>query len=310
MGITEKQLEDRQKCLGGSDIPILFGLSRFKSPHDLWLEKTGRTRPEDISDNPAVRAGNAFEEGVIVEGQERLGAMVRNVERRIKGTPIKVHADAMLKESKEPFEVKVEGLFWNLREGWGEEGTDDVPFDVLLQAMTQAMSLDAEVGHIGAFLGGRGFAFYKFGYDSRIAEQILERADVFWNKHVQADIPPEGLPSIEMLKRTIREVKTVGVDAVLMDRYRDAKFYLKEAEEAEKTLKAEILTSMGDAECGQVIADGQVYRMTYKTQARSGFDTKRLKEEHPELASEYVKQTQFNVARFSVKEDKPKKGKG
>jgi len=294
---TQKQLDERINYLGGSDIPVLFGLSRFRNVHDLWLEKTGRMIPEDISDKPAVKAGKLFERGVLEEAVDVLGPIQKNIERRIKGSPIKVHADAMVRDTKEPIEVKVEGLFGKLREGWGESGSDEVPFDVLVQAMSQAMALESDIGHIGAFLGGIGFQFYRFGYDADIADQILERADRFWTVNVQGDTPPEEIPHIEFLKKTKRNPITIEIDLDLFERYQIARENLDCAEESEKQLKAEILAKMGDAEVGTA----GCYRMCYKTQSRKSVDMKRLKEEKPEVVAEYMKESTFNVARFTAK---------
>ena len=33
---------DRSKYLGGSDIGAILGLSRFRSPLEVWMEKTGK----------------------------------------------------------------------------------------------------------------------------------------------------------------------------------------------------------------------------------------------------------------------------
>lgn len=54
-------LESRKKGVGGSDMSTILGLNAFKTPYDLWLEKTGRVEPEDISDKWAVIKGNALE---------------------------------------------------------------------------------------------------------------------------------------------------------------------------------------------------------------------------------------------------------
>jgi predicted phage-related endonuclease len=33
---------DRTKYIGGSDIGAILGLSRFRSPLEVWMEKTGK----------------------------------------------------------------------------------------------------------------------------------------------------------------------------------------------------------------------------------------------------------------------------
>ena len=54
-------LKSRKEGVGGSDMSTILGLNAFKTPYDLWLEKTGRVEPEDISDKWAVIRGNALE---------------------------------------------------------------------------------------------------------------------------------------------------------------------------------------------------------------------------------------------------------
>ena len=39
--ITEKQRQERKLGIGGSDMPIILGLSTYKTPYQLYLEKTG-----------------------------------------------------------------------------------------------------------------------------------------------------------------------------------------------------------------------------------------------------------------------------
>lgn len=54
-------LKSRKAGVGGSDMSTILGLNSFKTPYELWLEKTGRVEPEDISDKWAIVKGNALE---------------------------------------------------------------------------------------------------------------------------------------------------------------------------------------------------------------------------------------------------------
>src|SRR5689334_22139628 len=45
---------ERRKGIGGSDIPVLLGLSKYASPYSLWAEKIGQV-PPDESDDEAER---------------------------------------------------------------------------------------------------------------------------------------------------------------------------------------------------------------------------------------------------------------
>lgn len=55
-------LNARTSCIGGSDAASILGLSPWRTNVQLWEEKTGREKPADIGDNPAVMYGQSAEE--------------------------------------------------------------------------------------------------------------------------------------------------------------------------------------------------------------------------------------------------------
>ena len=69
--MTVEEMEDRDiwmklrnSGIGGSDAGVIAGLNRWKSPYQLWLEKTGQVEPEDLSDNEYVYWGTVLEQVV------------------------------------------------------------------------------------------------------------------------------------------------------------------------------------------------------------------------------------------------------
>lgn len=54
-------LDHRRQGVGGSDMATILGINTYKTPYELWLEKTGREHPVDISGKWAVVKGNALE---------------------------------------------------------------------------------------------------------------------------------------------------------------------------------------------------------------------------------------------------------
>jgi len=50
----------RSKGIGGSDVATILNISKYKTPHQLYLEKTGQVKPEQV-DNEAIRKGNRLE---------------------------------------------------------------------------------------------------------------------------------------------------------------------------------------------------------------------------------------------------------
>ena len=58
----EAWLEARTSFIGGSDASAIVGLNPYKSNVELWLEKTGQCKPDDISEKPYVKYGTNAEE--------------------------------------------------------------------------------------------------------------------------------------------------------------------------------------------------------------------------------------------------------
>ena len=51
----------RDTGIGGSDSGAVLAISKYTSPFLLCMEKTGRVKPKDLSDNEAVTMGNVLE---------------------------------------------------------------------------------------------------------------------------------------------------------------------------------------------------------------------------------------------------------
>lgn len=54
-------LKNRSRGIGGSDISAVVGLNPYKTNVELWMEKTGQTTPEDISEKDYVKYGTEAE---------------------------------------------------------------------------------------------------------------------------------------------------------------------------------------------------------------------------------------------------------
>jgi len=68
---TEAWLEWRGEALGSSDAPIILGISPYKSPYELWLEKTGRKQPDQ--EKFAFALGHRAEPYIRALAEKRLG---------------------------------------------------------------------------------------------------------------------------------------------------------------------------------------------------------------------------------------------
>lgn len=72
----EEWLSVRGNGIGSSDAAVAVGISPFKSPLELWLEKTGRQPAPDLAANDAVFWGTTLEHIIATVYAERNGAKV------------------------------------------------------------------------------------------------------------------------------------------------------------------------------------------------------------------------------------------
>jgi len=73
--ITKEQIEFRQGKIGGSDIPTILGLNKYKSVHELWCEKTGQRNR--WTGNAVTALGNYLEKYVADQYSIQTGLKVR-----------------------------------------------------------------------------------------------------------------------------------------------------------------------------------------------------------------------------------------
>lgn len=75
----EQWLAVRNGGIGSSDAAAALGLSPYKSPLELWLEKTNRKPPTDLSQSEAVYWGTVLEAIIANVYAERTGNKVRRI---------------------------------------------------------------------------------------------------------------------------------------------------------------------------------------------------------------------------------------
>jgi len=306
MPITELQREARRGRIGSSDMAAILGFDPRRNASDVWLEKTGKLKEDEreMRDHDPLLAGTFFEDGVLMYAEREFGELRRNQYRVAKGLafPLGSNVDAIVKASGQPVEAKTTGLFYFSGEKWGDTDSDQVPERVLLQSLVHMICTGFDTCRVAAFIGGRGFARYLVPFNQTVADMMIERADVFWNKHVLADIPPTDFhPHMEILKRVRRKPnKTILIPNELVSTWLEKKAAKKLAEDEADGAQAALLTAMGDAE-GAVCDLGSV---TYMEQSRSGIDRKRLAIDHPGILAEYTEVSTCRVARFKKPEAK------
>jgi putative phage-type endonuclease len=205
--ITAKQGTDRTKGIGSSDVPTILGLSPWSTPYDLWLMKTGQV--PGVQENEAMRMGSMLEPAVLSLAAHRLGArVVKPTSTYIGAEPfMRANIDGMVGIAKRGSDI-VEAKTTGRPDGWGEEGTDEIPEMVKAQVMFQMACASSGVAHVACLMGDYGLRLkmYRVAFCSDYAGYIDERIRAFWDC-VQNRTAPEGCASLEMLKRVRRDAE-------------------------------------------------------------------------------------------------------
>jgi putative phage-type endonuclease len=285
--ITDKQESERMKGIGSSDVPTILGLNPWATPHDLWLVKTGQAAGPD--ENDAMRIGTVLEAGVLQLASERLGEKIVKPTSTFVGCHLfmRANVDGMIGVAKRGSPI-VEAKTTGRTDGWGDEGTDEVPEHVKAQVMFQMLCASSDVAHVACLQGDYGLRLkmYRVPFCEDYASYIVERVQDFWENHVARRVPPAGLPSLEVLKRVRRDADApaVQIDRSLFVEDAAAQRLLKEVSAAADEARARLMTALGTATAGE----GGGYRIKISKVETSRFDAKAFAEANPEDAAKWT----------------------
>jgi putative phage-type endonuclease len=193
--LTEKQLLERQKFIGSSDIGALFGLDPFRSPADVFVSKVYELE-KDEAYTPSKSIGNRYESVLLDYASDKLGREVIRTDTRFiceKHPIFACNLDGYILTKEQTWEI-VEAKTTGMADEWGDEGTDEVPDRVLLQVQHQLLCTGWQVAHVVVLLGKFGLAerMYRVERNEDLIQAIIDKGEDFWNNNVLAKIPPSG----------------------------------------------------------------------------------------------------------------------
>ncbi len=180
-------VEERRKYIGGSDIAVVMGMSRWKTPLKLWLEKTGQAEPDDLSQVEAVQLGSELEEFVAQKFAKESGKQVRRQSKMYvhKDYPfMAAHIDRLITGTDEILECKTCGS--HKKEEW--EG-DGIPREYILQVTWYLGITGKKKAYIAVLIGGQSFKYKEIEFDKELFDVMVDMAREFW-RAVETKTPP------------------------------------------------------------------------------------------------------------------------
>jgi putative phage-type endonuclease len=250
--ITEQQREERKLGIGGSDMPIIMGLSNYKTPYQLYLEKTGQIESSQ-EENQLQYWGNQLEEVIRKEFEKRNNVVVE--ERETLVHPVfnflRANIDGFIPASNAVLEVKCSSSF--MAHEWGEDGSDVIPMPYLVQVAHYCAVTNADCAYIAVLIGGNDYREFKYNRDAILEEKLIIAAQNFWNC-VQNKTPPPPINQIDLRlmfpKHDPAKMKNIEPDIKKqIEILTDTRFKIKDLSTIEEKYKFNIMQFMEDAEC-------------------------------------------------------------
>lgn len=296
---NEEWLRLRKTGIGGSDAGALCGLNPYSSPMQLFYDKT--TDKIEKTDSEAVRIGHDLEDYVAKRFTEATGLKVRrsNYMYRSAEHPFMIaDVDRLVIGEDAGLECKTASAY--NADKWKD---GDIPLHYVMQCYHYMSVLNKKTWYIAAVILGREFTYRKLVWDDDLIAGLIEAEKNFWYGHIlPGTLPgPDGSKICdEVLNRYFHTadkpelLKLDGFDEKL-DRREQIAAEIGKLQEEQKQIEQEIKLYMKDHER----AASERYRITWSNVSSTKLDTKRIKEEQPEIYRDYMQVSSYR--RFQIR---------
>lgn len=273
-------LAARKTGIGGSDAPVVMGVSPWKSPYALWCEKTGLE--SDFVDNEVTRWGRLLEPVIADEyeritGRKLIDLGSHTIQRHPKRSWQICTHDRLIEDcdgrGRGVLSIKYVGSMaareWE--ETWQEE---QGPLYYRVQSQHEMAVSDLHWGAFAVYIWGQGLKHTDFERNDNFVESLVDEERAFWKRVETGEAPPvDGKESTtRALKRLYPKDSGKVVDLPPQFRaWRDEMVHLetvaKSAEKRIEHLRNEVRKVLGDASEGRF--DGRTV-CTYRTVKNKG----------------------------------------
>lgn len=296
----EKWLEYRKTGIGGSDASVVCGINKYKSPIELWMEKTDQLPYQEAGE--AAYWGTQLENVVRTEFTKRTGIEVRIEKQLLQSEEypfMQANLDGICEHPDYGtciFEAKTASAYK------AAEWENSIPAEYMLQIQHYMAVTGYKGTFIAVLIGGNTFKWKYIERDDEIIEMLINIEADFWNHIINGTPPPiDGSEaSAKFLadrfpESTSSQIVLPSSAEALIKEYDEACEQLSEITERKQKAENLLKDMLGNNEVG-TFGDRVI---SWKSVSQERLDTKALKAKHPELFKEYANRISFR--KFSVK---------
>jgi putative phage-type endonuclease len=279
MSLTPEELAERQQGLFSTDAAPALGLSKYRSPVQVWMEKIGEPMPFEESE--AMKMGHImqpviarlYEDRQQVRVKDLQGVTVWSKDHPFMGS----HFDYVTESNNVLVECK---NFHPARmKEFGEDGSDEIPMDCLVQVVHEAICFGVTRVDLAVLFGGQTFRVFPITVQPDTVDMLVAREESFWKRVVEKNAPDPIDP--EETRRLFPKDNglTVIASTDVLNAARQLSQIteqIKQAEELKARLQTVIQTGMGPAST-IAAASGDVIATWKRAKDGRRINTDRLK---------------------------------
>ena len=295
-------LERRKSGIGGSDVAAVLGVSKWKTPYQLWLDKTSDKVEEKESD--ILHFGTVLEQVIADEYARRNNVKVlrRNqMFRHAEHPELIANIDRYIVGGK-ILECKTCSAYAADKFG---EGGDEVPDEYLLQVQHYMHVTGYHSSDLAVLIGGNEYRQFSLTYDADLANYAAGRCVEFWRAYVLPHVPPPATANDDLASyydaKAGATITATAEIAGLLEEYKRIKAVEKEAKADLEAIATQVKLFAGENE---IITDnaGKTLATWKKGKDRATVDWKALAIDKGVTAEDTAFFTHYSPSRtFSVK---------
>lgn len=268
----EEFLARRKQGIGGSDVAAVLGVSPYRTPYQVWLDKTGQAPEREETE--ILHFGQVLEQVIADEYVRRNGVKVqkRNAMYHHKDHPeLVANIDRYIVGGK-ILECKTCNAF--AADKFGKDG-DSVPDEYLLQVQHYMHITGIHEAVLAVLIGGNQYRQFELMYDWSLAEFAAAKCVEFWQKYVLTNTPPPATENDDLAEYySAKPGASINASPEIVDLIATAKEKKAEVKALEKELDQicfEIKNFAGNHEL--ITLPGGKMLATWKQQADRAVET-------------------------------------
>lgn len=296
---NQEWLTLRKTGIGGSDAGSICGVNPFGSPMKVFYDKTSG-KVEEL-DNEAVRQGHDLEDYVAQRFMEASGLKVRRsnfMYRSVEHPFMIADVDRLVIGEDAGLECKTASAY--NADKWKD---GEIPLHYIMQCYHYMAVTGKRTWYIAAVILGREFTYRKLVWDDKLIAQLVSIEKNFWENHVAAGVLPSPDGSdicSEVLNEyfhSARKGSTIRLDGFdeKLKRRAEIMEQIGRLQQEQNSIEQEVKLYMQDNE----YAASDNYKVSWSNVESTRLDSKRIREEQPDIYKTYVKQSVSR--RFQIK---------